>query len=122
MVVFWLLKLDTSKVLSSWFLGGLVVFLLHSLSISTPVLAGQPVKPLPRRGGCPSDYTTWDDYCVPGSHARGAIDRIGSYCPSGFEIQGAYCLSFLNGREAIQKVGYSCPPDWNPSGSYCLRR
>lgn len=89
---------------------------------ATMALAQQPVRPLARRGGCPSDYSSWDAYCIPDASARGAIERIGSYCPSGYENQGVYCVSFPNGREVIQKIGYSCPPDWDPSGSYCLKR
>ncbi len=84
-------------------------------------LAGpQPVRPLPRLGSCPSDYSSWDSYCIPSRSARGALVRIGAYCPFGFETSGAYCVAFTNGREAIGKVGYSCPPGWEPSGAYCL--
>ena len=84
--------------------------------------AEQPIKPLARRGGCPSDYNSWDEYCVPSVYARGAIERVGAYCPYGFETQGNFCLSYPKAREAIPKIGYSCPPDWDSSGSYCLRR
>ena len=82
--------------------------------------APQPVRPLPRLGGCPSDYSSWDSYCIPSRSARGALERIGAYCPVGFETSGAYCVAFPNGREAIGKVGYSCPPGWETSGAYCL--
>lgn len=116
------LKPPDPMVFSSGLFSLLAALLLAALLLPSESFAQQPVKPLPRRGGCPSDYTTWDEYCVPSDYARGAIERIGSYCPSGFETQGAFCLSFPKGREAIPKIGYSCPPDWDPSGSYCLRR
>lgn len=96
--------------------------LWQSLDPGSVARAEQPIKPLPRRGGCPSDYNSWDDYCVPSVYARGAIERVGAYCPHGFETQGNFCLSYPKAHEAIPKVGYSCPPDWDPSGSYCLRR
>ena len=86
-----------------------------------PALAGpQPVRPLARIGGCPTDYISWDSYCIPARTVRGAFERIGSYCPTGFETSGAYCVAYPNTREASPKVGYSCPPGWDASGSYCL--
>lgn len=116
------LQLFSSRFLTSFLVYVFGIVVIQGFGLLDPSLAQQPVKPLPRRGGCPSDYTSWGDYCVPGDQARGAIERIGSYCPSGFEIQGAFCLSFPGGSEAIPKIGYSCPPDWDSSGSYCLRR
>jgi hypothetical protein len=84
-------------------------------------LAGpQPVRPVPKRGSCPSNYSSWDSYCIPNRSATGVIDRIGAYCPSGFEGSGEYCVAYPKGREAIIKIGYSCPPDWDSSGNYCL--
>lgn len=106
----------------TFLLAGLELVLMAGLLQPTMSMAQQPVRPLPRRGGCPSDYSSWGDYCLPNASATGAIERVGAYCPSGFETQGAFCVSFPNGREAIQKVGYSCPPDWDGSGNYCLKR
>ena len=80
----------------------------------------QPIRPLTKRGGCPSDYSSWDNYCLPSRTARGAFERIGAYCPQGFETSGEYCVAYPNGREAILKIGYSCPPAWESSGAYCL--
>ncbi len=102
----------------------LVLLLLQgyaTLYLSSPSMAGvQPIRPLPKKDGCPSDYSSWDGYCLPGRSARGAIERIGAYCPTGFEASGAYCVAYPQGREAIPKVGYSCPPGWDSSGAYCL--
>ena len=57
-------------------------------------LAQQPVRPLPRVGGC----------------------------PLGFYASGNYCLSSpSNERVAIQKTGNSCPLSWFSSGSYCVK-
>lgn len=103
-------------------IGSLGAVICCLMMVPIGVLAQQPVRPLPRRGGCPSDYSSWDNYCIPSIGARGAIERIGAYCPSGFESQGSYCVTFPNGREAIRKIGYSCPPDWDSSGAYCLMR
>lgn len=99
--------------------GSLLALLLSG--IPAAVQAGpQPVRPLPRRGGCPSDYVSWDSYCIPVRTSRGAFVRFGAYCPRGFESSGDYCVAFPNSREAITKVGYSCPPGWETSGDYCL--
>jgi hypothetical protein len=72
----------------------LVAFAIGALSTST-ALAQQPVRPLPKVGGCPLGYLASGSYCVPGS-------------PS-------------NDREAIQKTGNSCPLGWFSSGSYCVK-
>ena len=57
-------------------------------------LAQQPVRPLPKVGGC----------------------------PLGFYSSGNYCISSpSNEREAIQKTGKSCPLGWFSSGSYCVK-
>ncbi len=94
---------------------------LGSLWCPGVVEAGpQPIRPLPKRGGCPSDYSSWDNYCLPSRTARGAFERIGAYCPQGFETSGEYCVAYPNGREAILKIGYTCPPAWESSGAYCL--
>jgi len=111
-----------SKLLLSLIAALPAALLWQSFDPKAVVRAEQPIKPLARRGGCPSDYTSWDEYCIPSVYARGAIERVGSYCPHGFETQGNYCLSFPKAHEAIPKIGYSCPPDWDPSGSYCLKR
>jgi hypothetical protein len=103
-----------------------LLLLLGSMGLLSPALlatvqAGpQPIRPLAKRGGCPSDYSSWDNYCIPTPSARGAFERIGAYCPQGFESSGAYCVAYPNGREAILKIGYSCPPTWENSGNYCL--
>jgi hypothetical protein len=92
-----------------------------ALCLPAPLLAGaQPIRPLIKKGGCPSDYSSWDGYCLPSRSARGAIERIGAYCPRGFETSGEYCVAYPQGKEAIPRVGYSCPPGWDSSGAYCL--
>ena len=88
------------------------------------VLAQQPVRPLPKVGGCPLGYFSSGGYCVPSSsgHTRGAIEKSGNSCPVGFYASGNYCLSSpSNQREAIQKTGNSCPLGWFSSGTYCVK-
>jgi hypothetical protein len=87
-------------------------------------LAQQPVRPLPKLGGCPLGYYSSGSYCVPssGSNTRGAIEKSGNGCPLGFYASGNYCLSSpSNEREAIQKTGNACPLGWFSSGSYCVK-
>jgi len=45
-------------------------------------LAQQPVRPLPRVGGCPVGYYTSGSYCVPSKsgNTRGAIEKAGNSC------------------------------------------
>jgi hypothetical protein len=87
---------------------------------SGSALAQQPVRPLPKVGGCPLGYYSSGSYCVPSSsgNTRGAIEKTGNGCPLGFYSSGNYCLSSpSNNREAIQKTGKSCPLGWFSSGS-----
>jgi len=57
-------------------------------------LAQQPVRPLPKLGGCPLGYYS----------------------------SGNDCLSSpSNNREAIEKTGKSCPLGWFSSGSYGMK-
>jgi hypothetical protein len=87
-------------------------------------LAQQPVRPIPKVGGCPLGYYSSGGYCVPSSsgNTRGAIEKSDNSCPLGFYSSGNYCLSSpSNEREAIQKSGNSCPLGWFSSGSYCVK-
>ncbi|MCP9861237.1 MULTISPECIES: hypothetical protein [unclassified Cyanobium] len=107
-----------------WFL--LTAALTASVSVmaSGGALAQQPVRPLPRVGGCPLGYFASGSYCVPskGDNTRGAIEKAGNSCPLGFYASGNYCLSSPGAnREAIEKVGNSCPLGWFGSGSYCIK-
>ena len=94
-----------------------------SLSLAGSALAQQPVRPLPRIGGCPLGYNGSGGYCVPASdRTRGALEKSGGGCPLGFTSSGPYCLSSPgSNREAIQKQGSSCPLGWFSSGNYCVR-
>lgn len=98
---------------------------LCALLILLPLgaLADSALSPSPilKHGTCPSSYTPSGAYCVPGSKARLAIDKLGT-CPSGYTPSGAYCLAGPQAREAIARIGTSCPSGWSPSGAYCLRR
>ena len=83
-------------------------------------LAQQPVRPLPKVGGCPLGYYASGSTCVPSSsdNTRGAIEKTGSSCPLDFYGSGNTCVSSpSNNREAIQKTGNSCPLGWFSSGS-----
>lgn len=95
-----------------------------ALAGASAALAQQPVRPLPKVGGCPLGYTSSGSYCVPSSsgNTRGAIEKTGNSCPLGFYSSGNYCVSSpSNDREAIEKVGQSCPLGWFSSGDYCLK-
>ena len=101
-------------------------FLLAMLMVLVPtaVVAQQPVRPLPKLGGCPLGYYSSGSYCVPSSsgNTRGAIEKTGNSCPLGFYTSGNYCLSSpSNDREAIRKTGSSCPLGWFSSGNYCVK-
>lgn len=105
------------------------LWLTFALAVSSgpalaEALAQQPVRPLPRMGGCPAGYFSSGSYCVPSrsGNTRGAIEKLGGGCPVGFYSSGNYCLSSpRNDREAIQKTGKSCPVGWFSSGNYCVR-
>jgi hypothetical protein len=106
---------------------GLPLFLVAvavGLASTTSALAQQPIRPLPKVGGCPLGYTSSGGYCVPSKsgNTRGAIEKSGSSCPLGFYSSGNYCVSSpSSNREAIQKTGNSCPLGWFSSGSYCVK-
>jgi hypothetical protein len=94
-----------------------------SVVATSNALAQQPVRPLPKVGGCPVGYYSSGDYCVPSKsgNSRGAIEKVGNGCPIGFYASGNYCLSSpSNQRGAIEKEGNSCPIGWYSSGSYCV--
>jgi hypothetical protein len=102
----------------------LLIALLGSITSAAAALAQQPVRPLPKVGGCPLGYYSSGSYCVPSTNGntRGAIEKSGSSCPLGFYSSGNYCLSSPNSnREAIQKTGNACPLGWFSSGSYCVK-
>ncbi|NDC35328.1 MAG: hypothetical protein EBZ51_08095 [Synechococcaceae bacterium WB9_2_112] len=102
----------------------LLIALLGSITAAAAALAQQPVRPLPKVGGCPLGYDSSGSYCVPSTsgNTRGALEKTGSSCPLGFYSSGNYCLSSPNSnREAIQKTGNSCPLGWFSSSSYCVK-
>jgi hypothetical protein len=97
---------------------------LLSVVATSSALAQQPVRPLPKVGGCPVGYYASGDYCVPSKsgNSRGAIEKVGNGCPIGFYASGHYCLSSpSNQREAMEKQGNSCPMGWFSSGRYCVK-
>ena len=73
----------------------LLIALLGSLTAAAAALAQQPVRPLPKVGGCPLGYDSSGSYCVPSTsgNTRGALEKTGSSCPLGFYSSGNYCLS-----------------------------
>jgi hypothetical protein len=96
---------------------------LLSVVATSSALAQQPVRPLPKVGGCPVGYYSSGDYCVPSKsgNSRGAIEKVGNGCPVGFYASGHYCLSSpSNEREAMEKLGNNCPMGWYSSGSSCV--
>ena len=102
-------------------LGALAVVSVVAISSA---LAQQPVRPLPRVGGCPLGYYASGDYCVPSKsgNSRGAIEKVGNSCPIGFTSSGNDCLSSpSNQREAMEKRGNSCPIGCFSSGRYCVK-
>ena len=62
--------------------------------VATSALAQQPVRPLPKVGGCPVGYYASGDYCVPSKsgNSRGAIEKVGNGCPIGWFSSGRYCI------------------------------
>lgn len=102
-----------------------LLFALATSAVATgSALAQQPVRPLPKVGGCPLGYYASGSYCVPSTNGntRSAIEKSGNSCPLGFYSSGNYCLSSpSNNREAIQMTGNSCPLGWFSSGSYCIK-
>ena len=64
----------------------LLIALAVSALAAGSSLAQQPVRPLPKLGGCPLGYYSSGSYCVPssGSNTRGAIEKSGNGCPLGF--------------------------------------
>jgi len=97
--------------------------LMVAASVSAAI-AQQPVRPLPKVGGCPLGYYSSGSYCVPFKNdtTRGALEKTGTGCPLGFYSSGNSCVSSpSNNREAIQKQGNSCPLGWYSSGSYCVK-
>ena len=62
---------------------------------TSAALAQQPVRPLPKVGGCPLGYYSSGSYCVPSTsgNTRGANEKSGAGCPLGFYSSGNYCLS-----------------------------
>ena len=105
------------------------LWLTFALAVSSgsalaEALAQQPVRTLPRVGGCPVGYFSSGSYSVPSAsdNTRGAIEKTGSSCPLGFSSSGNYGLSSPNNdREAIQKTGKTCPVGWFSSGNYCVK-
>ena len=68
---------------------------LLSVVGASSVLAQQPVRPLPKVGGCPVGYYASADYCVPSKsgNSRGAIEKVGNGCPIGWYSSGSSCLT-----------------------------
>ena len=71
----------------------LFVVAISALSAGS-ALAQQPVRPLPKVGGCPLGYYSSGGYCVPssGGNTRGAIEKSGAGCPLGWYSSGGYCV------------------------------
>jgi len=93
---------------------------------TSATLAQQPVRPLPKVGGCPLGYYSSGSYCVPSSsgNTRGAIEKTGSSCPLGFYASSNYCISSSsNNREVLQKTGqlHCRQTGWYSSGGYCVK-
>ena len=91
---------------------------------ASSALAQQPVRPLPKFGGCPIGYYSSGSYCIPAKsgNTRGALEKTGNSCPIGFYSSGNYCLSSPgNNREAIHKQGSGCPVGWFSSSHYCVK-
>ena len=76
--------------------------------------------PIPRDGGCPSNYTMQGSFCVPSNGARFTIFKHGS-CPSNYTSSGAYCVAASGARLAIPNPDKrGCPSGYTSSGYYCI--
>jgi hypothetical protein len=89
------------------------------VTFAVTAMADPSPQPVPKKGSCPSGYSTSGAYCKPGSSARYAVRKGGS-CPSGYSTSGDYCLAGKNARLAVPRVG-SCPSGYSTSGDYCLK-
>ena len=69
------------------------LLLTCSVLSSSAALAQQPVRLLPKVGGCPLAYDASGSYCVPSSsgNTHGAIEKVSGSCPLGFYASGNYC-------------------------------
>ena len=74
-----------------WLLPAAAVTALFSVGSA---MAQQPVRPLPKLGGCPLGYDSSGSYCVPGKsgNTQGTIEKLGNSCPMGWISSGRYCL------------------------------
>lgn len=71
------------------------MFAVVSVLATSSALAQQPVRPLPKVGGCPVGYYASGDFCVPNKsgNSRGAIEKVGNSCPMGWYSSGSYCVT-----------------------------
>ena len=71
------------------------MFAVVSVVATSSALAQQPVRPLPKVGGCPVGYYASGDYCLPSKsgNSRGAIEKEGNSCPMGWYGSGSYCVT-----------------------------
>lgn len=93
--------------------------LLSTLWLCVAHAALPEPTPLPKKGSCPSSYSSQGNFCVPSSGAKFAIVRLGS-CPSGYGSEGNYCVASWSARLAIPKQGGSCPSSYSSEGNYCV--
>lgn len=68
-----------------------VIVSSSSLLITGPLLAQQPVQPLPKLGFCPIGYQSSGAYCVPNAYGntRGAIENLETAALSGSAVLAA---------------------------------
>ena len=71
------------------------MFAVVSVLATSSALAQQPVRPLPKVGGCPVGYYASGEYCLPSKsgNSRGAIEKEGNSCPMGWYGSGSYCVT-----------------------------
>ena len=82
----------TTKTAHAWMpLGMPSVFAVLTCATA---LAQQPVRPLPKMGGCPLGYYASGSTCVPSAsdNTRGAMEKTGSNCRLGWFSSGSFCL------------------------------
>ena len=76
-----------------------------SVVATSSALAQQPVRPLPKVGGCPVGYYASGDYCVPSKsgNSRGAIEKVGKHLSSFYILS----ISFCNASKAFSIDSWS---------------
>ena len=89
-----------------------------SLVATSSAMAQQPVRPLPKVGGCPVGYFASADYCVPSKsgNSRGAIEKYLRDRGRGGSFGGIFVTSI---GASAELAGVACSPVAPCTGACC---